>query len=364
MREDTTPMASSHPNPASPSDPRVPVPAGAVVHRGAAKRGGTPGAIRLVAVVDGDLRDTVGDAALSDLRRLLDDPDASIWIDLTSPTQDLALQVGEALALHPLIVEDVLEGNQRAKIEVTDGLIHIVLFNLAYGEQVIASELDFVLGARFLLTVHDTDWDPRTTNHLRSGVAPVLRHGPDHLLWALADDVVDGYFPFADRLGDAIDEVQDEVVRTASGGTVEQLFRLKRELIDVRRAISPVREVFNQLTNRDTAMIDDEEIVYFRDIYDHVIRLTDELDNHRELAAATLDVYLTQVNNNLSVVMKRLTGVTFIVAGIGAVGGIFGMSQATPAFAGEEGFGFWSITLGTVIVAAVAAYFLRRIDWI
>jgi magnesium transporter len=355
-------MASSHPNPVSPSDPRVP--AGSVVHRAAARRSGTPGAIRLLAVVDGDLRDTVGDAALGDLPRLLDDPDAAIWIDLTSPTQDLALRVGEALRLHPLIVEDVLEGNQRAKIETTDGLIHIVLFNLTFGQQVIASELDFVLGPRFLLTVHDADWDPRSTNHLRSGVAAVLRHGPDHLLWALADDVVDAYFPFADRLGDAIDEVQDEVVRTASSDTVERLFRLKRELIDVRRAISPVREVFNQLTNRDTAMIDDEEIVYFRDIYDHVIRLTDELDNHRELAAATLDVYLTQVNNNLSVIMKRLTGVTVIVAGIGAIAGIFGMSEAATALAGGEGLGFWIVTVLTIVLGAAAAVVLRRIDWI
>ena len=263
----------------------------------------------------------VGDAAIADLPGLLAEPDAAIWVDLTSPTQDLALRVGGALDLHPLIIEDVLEGNQRAKIETTEGVIHIVLFNLIYGERVVASELDFVLGPKFLLTVHDAEWDPRATNHLRSGVEPVLRHGPDHLLWALADGVVDAYFPFADRLGDAIDEVQDEVVRTASGDTVERLFALKRELIEVRRAISPVREVFNQLTNRDTSMIDDEEILYFRDIYDHVIRLTDELDNHRELAAATLDVYLTQVNNNLSVIMKRLTGVTVIVAGIGAVGG-------------------------------------------
>jgi magnesium transporter len=132
----------------------------------------------------------------------------------------------------------------------------------------------------------------------------------------------------------------------------------------VRRAISPVREVFNQLTNRETAMVDEEEVVYFRDIYDHVIRLTDELDNHRELAAATLDVYLTQVNNNLSVIMKRLTGVTVIVAGIGAVAGIFGMSEAGAALAGGEAIGFWLVTVFTIVGAAVAAYVLRRIDWI
>ena len=273
-------------------------------------------------------------------------------------------QVAEALSLHPLIVEDVLEGNQRAKIETTDGVVHIVLFHLNYGETVVASELDIVLGLGFLMTVHNTDWEPRNGHHLGSGVAPVLKSGPDHLLWAIADDLVDGYFPFADQIGDAIDEIQDEVVRKATPDTVERLFKLKRELIQVRRAISPIREVFNQLTNRDEKLIDPDELVYYRDIYDHVIRLTDELDNYRELASATLDVYLTQVNNNLSVIMKRLTGVTVILAGIGAVAGIFGMSEAGNAIGGGEAGGFWAVTAVVVGVSAIAAVWLRHIDWI
>ena len=358
-------MASSRPQPASPSEGPAPHKGKrAAQYRAAAVRSGTPGAIRVAAFMDAELREVVGEAALAELPELVRHTDAAVWVDLTTPTQDLALKVGSALNLHPLIIEDVLEGNQRAKIETTEGVIHIVLFNLTYGERVTASELDFVLGQGFLLTVHDARWDPRATNHLRSGIAPILRHGPDHLLWALADDIVDGYFPFADRLGEAIDELQDEVVRTASPATVEKLFLLKRELIEVRRAISPVREVFNQLTNRDITMIDEEEIVYFRDIYDHVIRLTDELDNIREQASTTLDVYLTQVNNNLSVIMKRLTGVTVILAGVGAVAGIFGMSEAGAALGGAEAAGFWLVTAFTFALAIMAAVFLRRIDWI
>ena len=142
------------------------------------------------------------------------------------------------------------------------------------------------------------------------------------------------------------------MVQKATPDVLEQVFELKRELIEVRRAVSPVREVFNQLTNRDEALIDPEELVYFRDIYDHVIRLTDELDNYRELTASTLDVYLTQVNNSLSVIMKRLTGVTVILAGIGAVAGIFGMSEAGTALGGGEAGGFWMVT---AIVIALAA---------
>ncbi len=96
---------------------------------------------------------------------------------------------------------------------------------------------------------------------------------------------------------------------------LERLFALKRELIGLRRAISPAREIFNQLTNRDLALVAPEHVIYFRDVYDHLIRVTDELDNDRELVSGTLDVYLSTVNNNLSVIMKRLTGVTVILAG-------------------------------------------------
>jgi magnesium transporter len=358
-------MAPIPPNPALPSDEEPDIPLGVRVQRqGATGPAGQPGTIRVVALKGGQLHELEGADALAKLPDLVHKADCSAWVDLVAPTPNQAQQVGEALGLHPLIIEDVLEGNQRAKIETTEGIVHIVLFHLNYGDVVVASELDIVLGKGFLLTVHNVDWDPRAGHHLAGGLEPVLKHGPDHLLWAIADDLIDGYFPFADRIGDAIDDVQDQVIRKATPDTVEQLFKLKRELIQVRRAISPVREVFNQLTNRDETLIDPDEIVYFRDIYDHVIRLTDELDNYRELASATLDVYLTQVNNNLSVIMKRLTGVTVILAGIGAVAGIFGMSEAGQALNGGEASGFWFVTSIVLAIAALAAVVLRRIDWI
>lgn len=346
------PMASPIALPSESSSRRTPASSGA------------PGRVRIAAMVDGALREMEGDAALQRLPGLLAQPNAAVWLDLAGPSPAQLAPVGTALGLHPLIVEDVLEGNQRAKIETTDGVIHIVLFALDRGAKVVVNEIDLVLGLGFLLTVHDPSWDPLASHHLVGGVGSVLAHGPDHLLWAICDDIVDGYFPYADRLGDAIDEVQDAVIVRATPDTLERLFSLKRELIEVRRAASPTREVFNQLTNRDLTLIDGEELIYFRDVYDHVIRLTDELDNYRELASSTLDVYLTQVNNNLSVVMKRLTGVTVVVAGVGAVAGIFGMSEAATAVAGTEGGGFWLVTGLTIVAGAIATGVLRRIGWI
>jgi magnesium transporter len=326
------------------------------------------GHVTVATLIDGALETWQDDAALkaldSGLVERVRDAKGTGWIDLAAPTDAQVARIGELLGLHPLIAEDILEGNQRPKLEVTGDVVHIVMFALDDADEVETHEIDLVLGPSFLLSAHPAAWDPHAGRHFKTNLATILKSGPDHLLWAICDGIVDAYFPFADRMEDAIDELQDTVMEQTDRETLAQVFVLKREVISVRRAITPVREVLNQLTNRELALVDPAELLYFRDIYDHVIRLTDELDNDRELVTATLDVYLSQVNNNLSLIMKRLTGVTVIVAGIGAVAGIFGMSEAGAAFKGAEAVGFWAVTVGTVVLSALAAWILHRIGWI
>ncbi len=319
-----------------------------------------PSFVRVAAWKDDEVREWQG---FGDIRASLQDPATTLWVDLTDPSPDQVSEVARLLNLHHLIAEDILEGNQRAKIEVTDELCHIVLFALEYRGEMLRSEIDLVLGPNVLLTVHEARWDPRATIHLREGLGPIMRHGPDHLLWALVDSVVDSYFPFIDLMGDEIDTIEDEVVTHADSRVLARLFQLKKDLLTARRAVAPVREIFNQLTNRDLALIDREEIVYFRDVYDHLIRLTDELDSYRELVSSALEVYLSTVNNNLSLIMKRLTGITVILAGIGAIAGIFGMSEAGTAFAGAESAGFWIVAAITVAAATGLYTFFRRLGW-
>jgi magnesium transporter len=314
------------------------------------------------------VREWTGDDAIAALkRRGPADPTArgaSVWVDLVDPEPRFVERIAAILGLHPLIAEDIVEGNQRSKIEVTNGVVHIVLFALKQEGDTVAHEIDLVLGKGFLLSTHSAGWDPQAVSRARAGLEPMLRAGPDHLLWAIFDHIVDGYFPFADGLEEIIDRLQNLVLDRPNRRTLEDLFALKRELIAVRRAVSPVREILNQLTNRDLALIDTEEIIYFRDIYDHVIRLTDELDTDRELVAATVEIYLSTINNNLSTIMKRLTGVTVILAGAGAIAGVFGMSEAGLAFSGAEAVGFWMVTVAIVAIIVAAAAVLRRIDWI
>ena len=293
------------------------------------------------------------------------DPSVFVWVDLPHDDATLVAAMGDALGLHPLVVEDIVEQNQRAKVELTDGMLHLVMFALTYADERVRSvEIDFVLGDRFLLTAHAPEWDPLEGHHLRAGVEPYLREGPDYLLWALTDTLVDGYFPVFDRLGDDLDDLEDQVIRRSSRAIVERLFGVKRELVTIRHAITPQREIFNQLTNRELGLVRPERIVYFRDVYDHLIRLTDELDTYRDMVGTALDAYLTTVNNDLSEVMKRLTAVTVVLAGVAAIGGLFGMSEAGPAIAGAEQAGFWIVVGSAALLGALAVVFFRRIGWL
>jgi len=301
---------------------------------------------------------------LARLRDLVADAGARLWVDLSNATHALVAEVADALGLHPLVAEDIAERGQRPKLEITGDEAHIVVYAIAYGDRLETTEIDMVLAREYLLTSHGTGWDPLETHHLRLGATPLLARGSDYLAWALIDSLVDSYYPIFDGIGVEIDGLEDQILATADREALGRLLDVKRSLVDVRHVISPMREVFNQLTNRELGLVQPETILYFRDVYDHIIRLSDELDSYRELASGVLDVYLTTVNNNLSNIMKRLTGVTVILAGVAAVGGIFGMSEAGAALEGGEHSGFWLVTLAIVLGAATVAVVLRRIDWI
>ena len=301
---------------------------------------------------------------VDDLAQLVSAKDSATWIDLTEPSSELLHAVARRLGLHPLIAEDIVERNERAKVRLVADVIHIVLFELERTDGMAIQEIDFVLGKDFLMSVHPAGWDPLAAHQVKMGVEPLLSKGPDLLLWALIDSIVDGYFPVFDALGDEIDEVEDLSISQTVPSTLQHIFRLKRELLQIRHYVAPSREVVAQLTSREFDLISEPHVFYFRDVYDHLIRLNDELDSFRELVAGALEVYLSSINNNLSTIMKRLTGVTVILAGIGAVAGVFGMSEAATALTGGEGSGFYLISAATLVAAIVAVFVLRRIDWI
>jgi magnesium transporter len=299
------------------------------------------------------------------LEASVDDPNARFWVDVEDASTAMLKRLSGCLQLHPLIVEDIIERNQRAKIEYLGEHLHLVMFALVYHDAIEPVEIDIVLGQRFLLTSHLAAWRPLDALATgRAGVDYYLAKGNDFVLYAVIDALVDGYFPVIDRLSDEVDALEDAILGPNARAVVERMFKVRRALIEVRRAVSPEREVFNQLTNREDPLIREDHLIYFRDVYDHLIRITDELDTHRELLSGVLDAYLSTVNNTLSNVMKRLTAVTAILAGIGAIAGIFGMSEAATALDLREGSGFWLITGFVLVIGAIVTAYFRRIGWI
>ncbi len=321
------------------------------------------GVVRGLAWTDAGGESTL--ASIDEVTRALEDPLARVWVDLEDASLADLEALGSCLGIHALVIEDIAERNQRAKIEYTDDLMHLVVFALVFQGQLVPVELDVVLGKRFLLTSHPPEWRPMDIGGVaRNGPGHFLAKGVDVALYAVLDAIVDGYFPMVDRLSDVTDDLEDQVVRKPDRDVVEQLFSVRRSLLLVRKVVTPEREVLNQLTNRENELIQPETLIYFRDVYDHLVRITDELDTHRELLSSALEAYLSTVNNNLSEIMKRLTAVTAVLAGVGAVAGIFGMSEAASALDFQEGGGFWLVTAVVLGVGvAITAYF-RHIDWI
>lgn len=304
--------------------------------------------------------------SLEDALAALAEPNTIVWVDLEDAGSDELDRLSGPLGLHPLVVEDIIDRNQRAKVEYTDDLMHLVMFAALPGPELPElDEIDIVLTSRALVTSHPHGWRPLEQGAIpRLGAAHFLSKGADAALYAVLDAIVDGYFPVIDQLSDIIDQLEDAAIQSADRSVVERLFAARRSLLLLRRAVSPEREVLNQLTNRDNPLIDAETLVYFRDVYDHLVRITDELDTHRDLLSGALEAYLSTVNNTLSEVMKRLTAVTAVLAGVGAVAGIFGMSEAATALDLREGAGFWLVTGLVIGVGAVITWYFRRIGWI
>ena len=359
-----TPMASNRPNPASRSDrpARAYLPAERV-HP--ASTTGKPGAVR-IAVMEADAcRESEGATALDGLPEILALPNAAVWVDLVSPTTEQTRQAAERTEPpsahrrgrprgkparqdpggrrrrpHRAVRPSVRRGRSSPPRSISSSGRGFCSRSMTGAGIRATRTISGAVSAR-------SSSEGRTISCGRSRTTSSMATSRSPTTWATRSTT--------SRTGWSRRRRPTSSSRCSSSSESSS----KSGVPSV-----PVREVFNQLTNRDEALIDPEELVYFRDIYDHVIRLTDELDNYRELTASTLDVYLTQVNNSLSVIMKRLTGVTVILAGIGAVAGIFGMSEAGTALGGKEAGGFWMVTAIVIALAVGAAVILRRIDWI
>jgi magnesium transporter len=300
---------------------------------------------------------------------LLKREDVCVWVDMESPEGAERAALSDVFRFHPLAVEDAFHAGQRPKIDEFDDSFFLVAYEVDYNpskaedERLTAGQVSVFVRERLVVTVHDgrseavRDLQSRCEHH-----TPVLRRGADYLVYTLLDTLVDRYFPILDELSDEIDTLEDKIVEQPRRELLDTIFVLKRSLLRLRKIAGPSRDVLTVLTTRDFPVITSESLPYFRDVTDHLIRIYEMLDSYRELMSGALDAYLSNISNQLNLVMQRLTIVTVIFLPLTFVTGIFGMNFKTqPWMPGwDHGQVFWAVMGCMTVVGFLLAYWFHR----
>lgn len=291
-------------------------------------------------------------------------PEKRLWIDAVTPTEEEISWLEHTFRLHPLAVEDLRHRLQRGKIEDYGEYLFVVLHALDLHEgEVVGEEVDLILERNYLITEREEEVDAVTNLwHEYSQRLRKPERGTDFLLYRLADRLVDAAFPVFDVLEDRIDAIEDEVVEHPTRQTMARLMGLKRQLVLLRKILSPQREVINSLMNWGHPCISPQVLIYFRDVYDHLVRLVETVETQRDLTSNAMDAYLSQVSNNLNDVMRRLTVITTIGVPLTVLTGFFGMNFQHLPFDRMEVL-IASALLMLAVPTAMLVWF-RRNGWI
>jgi len=310
-----------------------------------------------------------GAAVVSDGTDLVRAPSAGVfrWIDIRQQTEpDMAL-LGERFGFHPLALEDCIHVDQRPKLEEYDGYLFIVIhaFRCPTGNarEMEPQELHAFLGQSYLVTVHAEDIVPLDTAWKRVAAdAPLGRRGPDFLYYLVADGVVDANFALLDLLSDALEEIEDGILGGAQTHDLKHIFALKHTLVGMRRTLSPERDVFSLLCKRGSALVSERTALYFRDVYDHLVRIYESIDSNRDLLGNALDAYLSMVAQRTNDIMKRLTILSAVFMPLTFITGFFGMNLKDLPI--DHAWIMYGVTGMCVLLPAVMLYWFRKQRWL
>jgi magnesium transporter len=301
-------------------------------------------------------------------------PKSFLWVDFDGePDKSCEPILLNTFRFHPLAVDDALKETHTPKVDDWGGYLYIVLNSLSMGrqEQLEAGimELDVFLGRNFIVTHHDRPFQAIDTVRGNAGKDQrYTANGPDYLLYQIIDQLVAEYWPVVDHIDDEIDDIENVIFKNPSPVMLERLFDLKRTLISMRRIISPQREVLNRLARDDFKVIDPQDRVLFRDIYDHLVRLHDLNESLRDLVGGTLETYLSVVNNRMNEIMKTLTIITALFMPITFVTGFYGMNffQPTAVQLGAwTGFNPFLVAMAILIILPIVMlWWMRRRTWL
>ncbi len=303
---------------------------------------------------------------IEELSELVIQEQTTIWVDVVDATPEEITRIGEEFKFHPLALEDTLRGGQRPKVDQYDGYQFIVFYGLTSQEdRVQTHEVNIFLGKKYMVTFHPSDLRviTETAERWRAHAKAMGTHGVGFLLYSVLDSLVDGYFPVLDDIAERADSLEETILAAGQPTLQAEILQLRRDLLTIRRVAAPERDVMNVLVRRDPPIFSRKEILYYQDVYDHLLRVTDSVDIYRDMLSSVLDANLSMVSYTLNVVVKRLTSSSIILMSMTLVAGIYGMNFVhMPELDWRLGYPFALALMGAV--GAVEVIIFRRIGWL
>ena len=290
-----------------------------------------------------------------------------VWADVSDPTGEDFAELAEEFNFHPLSIEDCRNAHQRPKIEEFPGYYFIVLYEAQLtgpDDDLELRELNIFLGPNYLVTVHSRPIRAvETAKRLWGEWTDRAEHGSGLLAYLLIDAIVDDYMPLIDVLSDRMDDLEDGIFGDFQPDSIQDIFRIKKQLLYLRRSITPLRDVFNTMLRREQPIFPRETLVYFQDVFDHIIRVADTIDTLRDMLSSTMDAYLSVSGNRMNMIMKRLTSISTVLMSVTLIAGIYGMNfEFMPELKWKFGYVF---ALGSMVAVGLAIYFyLRKVRWL
>lgn len=291
------------------------------------------------------------------------------WINVDGIHEvEIIEKLGKEFGIHPLVLEDVLNTNQRPKVEDYGQYIFVVLRMISYDEQsqaIKSEQVSLVLGTDFLISFQEVVGDvfDEIRQRIRQDKGRIRKMPIDYLAYCLTDAVVDNYFSILEKLGDRIESLQERLVSQPNEQIIQHIYETKRELALVRRSVWPLREAIGGLQRTESPLIKEATGIYLRDIHDHTIQVIDTVESLRDMVAGMVDIYLSTLSNRMNAVMKVLTIIATIFIPLTFIAGIYGMNfQYMPELQWP-----WAYPATLLLMAAVAVtmlFYFRRKRWL
>ncbi|MFH1751931.1 MAG: magnesium/cobalt transporter CorA [archaeon] len=296
----------------------------------------------------------------SEISQFIKKKNSFVWVDLTNQTKQLE-SVGKILGINNLALSECLQQNARARIVDFDNELLVVLHSVFLEKKKLHKiELDFLIGKNYLVTSHAKPL--KAIHGLQEKIfsnSKLFSRGPDYLLFELIDSIVDGFFPLMDDLDELIADLEKKLFNSSSQ-PINSLFELKKTVLNLRRIVTPQRDVVGVLSKHPSSLIKKETSFYFRDVYDHLISVHDELETHRDLLTGALDVSLSIASNKMNEIMKVLTVIATIMMPLTFITGIYGMNFVfMPEQSWEFGYPF-ALSLMAIIAFGMLIFFKKK----